>query len=77
MINIIPDINNISHMQSDLPHDSYIFYFNQAVAAGHEPTEARRIARIKVKEERDKKKKKKKDESFSDQLNQYTIDRRV
>lgn len=76
MINMIPDIGNISYSQSDLPHEGYLYYFNQALAAGHEPTEARRIAKIKVKEQRDKKKKKIKDEKFSDQLDQY-IDRRV
>ena len=76
MINMIPDINNISYSQSNLPHEGYLYYFNQALAEGKEPTEARRIAKIKAKEKKDKKKKKTKDKNFAEQLDQY-IDRRV
>lgn len=79
MINAIPSINNITYNPSALPQGDFLHYFNEALAAGYEPNEARRIAKIKAKEQKEKEKKKTnsyKERKVEDTNNSNHIDRR-
>ena len=80
MISTIPSINNITYNPSELPQGDFLHFFNQALAAGYEPNEARRIAKIKAKEQKEKEKKKSnsnKDRKVENTNNSNHIDRRA
>lgn len=80
MISGIPSISGITYSPNDLSQpNNFLHYFNEALAAGYEPTEARRIAKIKLKEQREKDKKKSgsyKERKVEDTSNSNHIDRR-
>ena len=80
MINIITGINNITYNPSELPQGDFLHYFNQALAEGYEPNEARRIAKIKEKQQKEKEKKSKKKNNKNKDIiteNSNHIDRRA
>lgn len=76
MINAISGITyNPANMQQS---NSFIHYFNEAIAAGYDPAEAKKWATNKVKEEREKKLKERKvKNSDKSKQSKEGIDRRA
>lgn len=79
MINSISGIGGITYSPSDLPQsNTFLHFFNQAIEMGYDPTEAKKWANKKVKEQKEKRNKDRKTESLnkSDQ-SKHIIDRRA
>lgn len=79
MISGISGISGITYNPSDFSQpNNFLHFFNQAIESGYDPSEARKWATKKIKEEKDKKDKKRKveDPNKSNQPKQ-SIDRRV
>ena len=79
MINSISGISGITYSPSDLPQsNTFLHFFNQAIEMGYDPTEAKKWAIKKVKEEKEKKIKKRKAEELNKQeQSKHIIDRRA
>ena len=66
MINGISGINGITYSPNDLPHsNTFLHFFNEAIAAGYDPSEARKWAKKKVEKEKKQKPKEKKKENIN------------
>ena len=79
MINGISGINGITYSPNELSQsNNFLNFFNQAIEMGYDPTEAKKWANKKVKEQKEKRNKNRKTESLnkSDQ-SKHIIDRRA
>lgn len=80
MINGISGINGITYNPSELSQsNNFLHFFNQAIEMGYDPSEARKWANKKVKEQKEKRNKDKKTESLNKTSDQskHIIDRRA
>ena len=76
---MINAISGISYNPANMPQsNNFLHFFNEAIAAGYDPAEAKKWANKKVKEEREKKLKDRKvDNSNKTKQSKQEIDRRV